>query len=73
MDNLQKIQQIFRELFDNPNLNVNESFSQSTCEDWDSLMTVKIALEIESKFDVKFKVEEIANLKSVKDILKKLA
>lgn len=71
-DKLQKIQSIFRELFDDDSLQISPDFSQKDSVDWDSLMTVKIALAVESEFDVKFLVEEIANLKSVGDILKKL-
>lgn len=71
-DKLQKIQSIFRELFDDDSLQISPDFSQKDSVDWDSLMTVKIALAVESEFGVKFLVEEIANLKSVSDILKKL-
>lgn len=48
---------------------VDETCSQSTCENWDSLRHLNLVVELESEFSTEFEPEEIAAMKSVKDIL----
>lgn len=48
---------------------VDATCSQSTCENWDSLRHLNLIVELESEFSTEFEPEEIAAMKSVKDIL----
>lgn len=72
-EKLKKINQIFAEVLDDDSIVVDENFSTSTCPDWDSVATVQIVMAVESEFGVKFSTDEVANMKSVSDILKKLS
>lgn len=64
------LQEIFRDVFDDENLVIDENFSVGGC--WDSAAMVQIVFAVESEFGVKFSTSEIAKIKSVADILKKL-
>ena len=48
---------------------VDATCSQGTCENWDSLRHLNLVVELESEFSTEFEPEEIAAMKSVKDIL----
>lgn len=47
---------------------VDESCAQVNCEKWDSLKHLELVVEIESAFNVELEPEEIAEMKSFKDI-----
>ncbi len=47
---------------------VSESTSPNNTQQWDSLTTMILITEIEESFKVTFSVEEMMQLKSVKDI-----
>ena len=71
-ENLQKLQEIFRDIIDDESLVLTESFSTQDHDDWDSVAMVQILLAVEAEFGVKFTTDEVANIKSVNDILKKI-
>ena len=71
-ENLQKLQEIFRDIIDDESLELTESYSTQDNDDWDSVAMVQILLAVEAEFGVKFTTDEVANIKSVADILKKL-
>ena len=72
-ETLTKIQDIFRDILDDENLSVDSNFSTAACEDWDSVAMVQVVLAVESEFGVRFSTDEVAGIKSVADILKKLS
>ena len=71
-ENLQKLQEIFRDIIDDESLVLTESYSTQDNDDWDSVAMVQILLAVEAEFGVKFSTDEVANIKSVNDILKKI-
>lgn len=52
--------------------NIDGTCSQETCENWDSLRHLNLVVELESEFSTEFEPEEIAEMKSVKDIVSML-
>ncbi|MDR0789414.1 MAG: acyl carrier protein [Bacteroidales bacterium] len=48
--------------------NVEDTASQATCLEWDSLRHLDIVLELELEFDVSFEPEEMAKMTSVEAI-----
>ena len=52
---------------------VDETASQHNCERWDSLRHLNIVVALEEAFDVSFEPEDMARMKSVKDITEILA
>ncbi len=69
-DKLSTIQRIFRDVLDEPDLDVDESFSMQDHEDWDSVATVQIVLAIEESFGKRLSTDEVAEISSVADILR---
>jgi acyl carrier protein len=74
---LEELQDIFRDIFDQPNLVITRESSASTIEDWDSLTHVNLVTAIEKRYKVKFALGELQELKNVGDLMdlltKKLA
>ncbi|MEI7661270.1 MAG: acyl carrier protein [Bacteroidota bacterium] len=49
---------------------VPDNLSQKNCEQWDSMNHLNLVVELESEFDISLEPEEIAEMKSLDDILK---
>ncbi len=60
-----KLQSIFRDVFDNDSIVIREETSPNTLEDWDSFHQVKLVIAIEEEFEMKFTTEEAISLTSV--------
>ena len=73
MSNLQRIQTIFRDFFDDPTLVIDSETSPAVLPDWDSVAQVHIVLALEEAFDMRFTTDEVAKVHSVADILRILA
>ena len=63
---------IFTEVFGIMDNAINMSTSQQNLENWDSLNHILLIVEIEKKFDIKFKVGEIGELNSAKKIFERI-
>ena len=61
----QRLQQIFREAFENDRLTLSDSLSPETMPQWDSLGHVKLITGCEEEFGVKFTIEETVESNSV--------
>ena len=68
-DLLPEIQEIFRNVFDDPNLIITRESNASTVEDWDSLAHVNLVTAIERKYKIRFALGELQELKNVGDII----
>ena len=66
---MQKIQEIFKEIVDEVDIELTESSTANDIEEWDSITHIEIISEIEEQFNVGFKISEIEKLKNVGDIL----
>ncbi len=66
---LGKVQEIFRDVFDNPDLVIDRQSSAATVEGWDSLMHINLVSAIERAFRVRFALGELQSLKNVGDLL----
>ena len=66
---LVKVQDIFRDVFDSPDLHIDRESSASTVEGWDSLVHINLVSSIERAFKVRFALGELQSLKNVGDLL----
>jgi acyl carrier protein len=69
---LAEIQNIFRDIFDQPDLTITCDSNAQTVEDWDSLTHVNLMTAIEKRYKVKFALGELQNFKNVGDLLRTL-
>ena len=68
-----QLRRIFREVFDDENLEVSNSLSPATLAALDSFAQVKLLIAVEEEFGVKFTLHEIASLNSVAALKKALS
>ncbi|EEO24330.1 MULTISPECIES: acyl carrier protein [Helicobacter] len=64
-----KVQDIFRDIFDDETLNITEQTHSEDIEEWDSLSHINLVAAIEKEFCVKFALGELQELKNVGDML----
>ena len=69
-DLLPELQEVFRDIFDDPSLVITPESNASTVEDWDSLAHVNLVTAIERKYKIKFGLAELQSLKNVGDMMK---
>ena len=62
---LKQVEAIFRDIFDDSQLNIVESTNAEDIEDWDSLNHINLVVAIEKHFDIKFALGELQTLKDV--------
>jgi acyl carrier protein len=63
------VQEIFRDVFDDENLKITDKTTAEDVEDWDSMAHIVLLGAIEDAFHIKFPVKEIANIKTVGQII----
>jgi acyl carrier protein len=68
-EKLQKLQEIFQDVLDQPSLRIAETFSTADCPEWDSVATVQIILATEAAFEVRVPMETVAGLRQVSELL----
>jgi len=56
---------VFRDVFDDESITVNETTTSKDVDDWDSLMHINLVLGIESEFGMKFTMGEVTGMKNV--------
>jgi acyl carrier protein len=70
MDNiLPEVQEVFRAVFDQPDLVITRDSSASTIDDWDSLTHINLITALSKSYNVKFALGELEELKNVGDLL----
>ena len=69
MDILNRLQEIFRDIFDDVDIVIARDASQNDIEGWDSFAQVNIVATCEREFGIKFDLNNIKNLKNVGDIV----
>ncbi len=66
---LDKLTTIFREVFTNPNLVLSNDLTANDVDNWDSLTHMILITEIETRFEIKFKLKELNKMKNVGDLI----
>ena len=66
---LNKVQEIFKDVFDDERLVINNSTNSEHIEEWDSLNHIQLVLSIEKTFNIRFKTGEIQSLKDVGEMI----
>jgi acyl carrier protein len=68
-----RLQAIFREELDLPNLQISPQTTPDDVDGWDSLATIRIVAAVEREFDREFEAAQIENISSVSDLISMLA
>jgi acyl carrier protein len=65
---IQELTPIFRDVFDQPDLEIKSESNASTVDGWDSLAHVNLVVAIEKRYRIKFALGELQGLKNVGDM-----
>ncbi len=62
-DPRERVQEIFREVFDDPALEVRDEWKAADVAGWDSLSHIQLIMAIEKAFKIRFALAEISRTK----------
>lgn len=65
---VERMQTVFRDVFDDDNLVLRSDLTAADVENWDSLAHINLILGIEREFKVRFTTAEVASLKNAGDL-----
>ena len=57
------LQEVFRDVFDDPTIVLNENMSALDFDEWDSLQHINIIIATEKRMNIRFTTSEISRLK----------
>jgi len=66
------VQEVFREVFEQPTLDIHAQMTAKDVKDWDSFNHINLIVALEDRFDVVFSTEEIAGMGAVNDLITSL-
>lgn len=72
MTTLEKLNGIFRTVFDNDEINIQPEMTANDVDGWDSLSHVNLILAVEKGFGIRFAQKELLTFKHVGDLLKSI-
>lgn len=61
----EKLNEVFRDVFDDETITVNDTTTADDIEDWDSLEHINLIAAVESEFLIKFSMGQIMTMKNV--------
>ena len=65
----ERLNQVFREVFDDDAITVTEETTAADVAGWDSLMHITLIAEVEEEFDMKFPMTSVVGMKNVGDMV----
>lgn len=66
---LEKVNDVFREVFDDNNIVVTGETTAVDIEGWDSLRHITLIEEIEDAFNIRFTMKEVNGMKNVGEMI----
>ncbi|GHS96590.1 acyl carrier protein [Synergistales bacterium] len=61
----ERLNEVFRDVFDDEDISVDETTTASDIEGWDSFAHVNLILSVERRFNMKFTMVEVTDMKNV--------
>lgn len=69
MDIKTRLQEVFRDVFDDESIVIFDEMTAEDIEEWDSLKQVQLIVASEQEFNVTFKTDEVMDLKNVGEFI----
>lgn len=63
------VNEVFRDLFEDDSLIIEDQTSAADVEGWDSLKHISLIEAIEEEFDIRFKMPEVTGMKNVGEMV----
>ncbi len=69
----ERLNEVFRDVFDDDSLCVNQRTTAADIEDWDSLSHITLIAAVEDEFRMKFSMKEVVEMKNVGEMVALIA
>jgi acyl carrier protein len=69
----QKLTAVFRDIFDNPSLEISDATTANDIEEWDSITHIDLIAAVEKAFKVSFNTKDVKALANVGDFIQLIA
>ncbi|MCD8095449.1 MAG: acyl carrier protein [Ruminococcus sp.] len=66
----ERLSAVFRDVFDDESISVNESTTADDIEDWDSIEHINLIGAVEDEFGLRFRMGEVSGMKNVGEMAK---
>ena len=67
-----KLNEVFRDVFDDESITVIASTTEADIEKWDSLMHITLVSEVEDAFDIHFEMKDVTKMQNVGEMVDKI-
>ena len=64
-----RLQGVFRDVFDDPNIAIFDAMTADDIADWDSLTHINLVVASEKEFNTRFNLREVKALKNVGEFI----
>ncbi|MBR3642413.1 MAG: acyl carrier protein [Lachnospiraceae bacterium] len=64
-----KVQEIFRDVFDDEELTISDQTNSDEIDEWDSLEHISLIISMEKEFSMKFDIKEVNKLENVGEMI----
>lgn len=68
-DIMKRLMDVFRDVFDDDSIVINESTTSADIEDWDSIEHINLIDAVEDEFGLRFKMKEVSGMKNVGEMI----
>lgn len=65
----ERLNEVFRNVFDDEDITVDRDTTADDIEDWDSLEHIRLIAAVEREFGVKFTMKEVSSMKNVGEMM----
>ena len=69
MTTMETLDEIFRQVFDDPSIVLKRETTADDIDEWDSLSHINLVIAVENRFKIKFALGELQTLKNVGDMV----
>ena len=65
----EKLNEVFRDVFDDDSITVNDATTSNDIEEWDSLEHINLIAAVEQEFGMRFSMGQVASMKNVGEMV----
>lgn len=65
----ERLNEVFRDVFDDEEINVDDDTTAADVDGWDSLMHITLIEAVEDEFDVSFDMKTVVKMKNVGEMV----
>jgi acyl carrier protein len=69
----QKLTDVFRDIFDDPTIEITEQTTAGDIDDWDSITHINLIAAVEKAFNISFNTKDVKALSNVGDFMQLIA